>query len=169
MGKERNNRKKKEKPEIAYQNKDIISKVFAEEFKGKSFAVYGVNLPEISETEPTELPAVEANELRMDKLFHLQDGSYLLVDYESSYDEQNKLKYLGYIVRVMKKLYNRLRKYPRIRMLVIYTADVQKGSTNPIIECGCMRFTLQEAFLSDLDHEEIWRRVSGKVSQRKPE
>ena len=34
-------------PEIAYQNKDIASKVLVENFKGKSFRVYGLDLPEI--------------------------------------------------------------------------------------------------------------------------
>lgn len=33
---------------IAYQNKDIVSKVLAENFKGKSFQVYGLDLPEIT-------------------------------------------------------------------------------------------------------------------------
>lgn len=31
--------------EIAYQNKDITSKVLAENFKGKTFRVYGLDLP----------------------------------------------------------------------------------------------------------------------------
>jgi len=33
-----------EKEEIAYQNKDITSKMLAENFKGKSFRVYGLDL-----------------------------------------------------------------------------------------------------------------------------
>ena len=109
---------------IAYQNKDITAKILAEEFKGKSFEVYGVDIPKIISVEPTNLPAIEANELRMDNLFYLEDDSYLLVDYESEYNEENKIKYLNYIVRVSKRLYNELEKFPNIRMLVIYTADV---------------------------------------------
>ena len=57
--------------EIAYQNKDITSKVLAENFKGKSFWVYGLGLAEIREAKPTNIPAVRANELRMDNLFEL--------------------------------------------------------------------------------------------------
>lgn len=33
---------------IAYQNKDITSKVFAERFKGKSLKVYGLDIPKVS-------------------------------------------------------------------------------------------------------------------------
>ena len=43
----------------------------ADEFKGKTFAVYGIDVPEIVDVRPTNLPAVEANELRLDNLFLL--------------------------------------------------------------------------------------------------
>ncbi len=148
---------------IAYQNKDITAKILAEEFKGKSFEVYGVDIPKIISVEPTNLPAIEANELRMDNLFYLEDDSYLLVDYESEYNEENKIKYLNYIVRVSKRLYNELEKFPNIRMLVIYTADVKKGSTDPAMNLGSVRLVITEAFLSELDNEEIWDRISSKV------
>lgn len=36
-----------ENMQIAYQNKDITSKMLAENFKGKTFRVYGLDLPEI--------------------------------------------------------------------------------------------------------------------------
>lgn len=52
--------------EIAYQNKDITSKVLAENFKGKTFRSYGLNLPEVRRALPTNLPTVKANELRLD-------------------------------------------------------------------------------------------------------
>ena len=34
---------------IAYQNKDITSKLLAENFKGKTFRVYGLDIPEMAE------------------------------------------------------------------------------------------------------------------------
>jgi len=164
---EKENEKKnrgREELDIAYQNKDITSKILAEEFKGKSFAVYGVDIPKIVGVEPTNLPAIEANELRMDNLFLLEDGSYLLVDYESSYDAANKVKYLGYVVRVSQRLYNRLKRYPKVRMLVIYTADVKKGSTDPVMDIGDLRFEIEEAFLSEIDSTEIWEAISKHIS-----
>ena len=151
MKKDEDAKKKVTDTEIAYQNKDITSKVMAEEFEGETFAVYGVKLPKIVRVEPTNLPAIEANELRMDNLFYLEDDSYLIVDYESEYDYSNMLKYMGYIVRVAKRLYNELGKVPKIRMLVIYTADVERGTTNPYVKAGCFGFKVTEAFLSDLD------------------
>ncbi len=83
--------------EIAYQNKDITSKVLAENFKGKTFRVYGLDLPEIREARPTDIPAVRANELRMDNLFELEDDTVAILDYESDYDKNDKVKYLNYL------------------------------------------------------------------------
>ena len=88
--------KRKKRKGIAYQNKDITSKILAEEFKGKSFSVYGIDIPKIVDTKPTNLPAIEANELRVDNLFVLEDGSIAIADYESVYREENKVKYLGF-------------------------------------------------------------------------
>lgn len=45
--------------EIAYQNKDITSKVLAENFKGKTFRVYGLDLPEIRGVHPTNIPLLK--------------------------------------------------------------------------------------------------------------
>lgn len=65
---------------VAYQNKDIISKVFGESMRNKSFRAYRMDIPEIVEILPTNLPAVEANEMRLDNLFRLKDGTIVIVD-----------------------------------------------------------------------------------------
>ncbi len=150
--------------EITYQNKDVASKVMAEEFEGKSFAVYGIDVPKIVKVEPTNLPAIEANELRMDNLFLLEDGTYAIVDYESEYRQENILKYLGYVVRASKRLYNTSGKMPEIRMIVIYTADVERGSTSARVDTESLTFTLTEAFLSELDKDLIWKNASDKAN-----
>ena len=39
-----------------------------------------MDIPEIVEILPTNLPAVEANEMRLDNLFRLKDGTIVIVD-----------------------------------------------------------------------------------------
>ena len=154
---------KKQNSEIVYQNKDIFSKCRAEQFRNKSFSAYGLKLPQIVSVSPTNLPAIEANELRMDNLFHLADGSVMIVDYESSYADQAKLKYLNYIIRTLKRYFRKKKKNPRLRMLVIYTADVERGSTNPELDTGCLQFKIEEAFLSDLSSAVIENDIRQKI------
>ena len=150
---------------IAYQNKDIASKIMIEQFKGKTFAVYGIDVPEIVSVRPTNLPSIEVNELRLDDLFLLADGCYAIVDYESRYVESNKNKYVGYVARVLKKLYNELGYFPKLRLIIIYTADVRPGTTNPILDVGCMRMELTEAFLIGLDSKGIYDSIREKLDK----
>ena len=153
--------------EITFHNKDIFSKSKGDRFKNKSFSVYGLKLPQIVDVRPTNLPEIEANELRMDHLFYLADGSVMIVDYESCYMNKSKLKYLSYVVRVLRRCFRKKKKNPKLRMLVIYTADVARGSTQPQLDVGCMQFRVEEAFLSDLDssgiESEIRRKVEGCI------
>lgn len=156
------------KKDISYQNKDICSKIFAEKLAGKSFQVYGVDLPKIKQVLPTNLPAIQANELRMDNLFLLEDSTFLLVDYESTYKEENKLKYLEYILRVLKIYQAQYRLNMKIRLLIIYTTDVSRDQVSDILDVYSLKMKLSQAFLSELDSKAIKERVIEKITQGKP-
>lgn len=54
-GKGRRTNIEKCKTGIAYQNKDIVSKIFAESLKEKSLNVYGLNVPKVVGVLPTNL------------------------------------------------------------------------------------------------------------------
>lgn len=155
-----------EKSSITWQNKDITTKYFGENLKGKSFAVYGLDLPEVIEVQPTNLPAIEANELRLDNLFLLGDHSLALVDYESTYADSNQIKYLNYIVRTLKRNMDKQNFPCKIRMIVIYTADIEPSQTKRELDIGCLQFQLEEAFLIKKDSLEIETRLQNKFRQK---
>lgn len=146
---------------IAYQNKDIEFKVLSEVFKEKSFAAYGLDLPKIKEVLPTNLPMVSVNELRMDNLFLLEDGTYALVDYESANNVKNRIKYMNYIARITKRLYEEHGDIPEIRMIVIYTGDV--AAAKPSLDVGCMVLSMEQVFVGDIPAEEIYNTVKRKL------
>lgn len=144
----RRNIQKKRQP-ITYQNKDVVSKLFAEKMRNRSFSAYGLMLPEIIEVLPTNLPVVEANEMRIDNLFRLKDNSIVIVDYESEYRHSNKIKYLNYTVRVLKK-YNLISKKEQIiRMVVIYkNIEKKQDCIRRCVELGKkIKFPEMQAFL----------------------
>lgn len=155
-----------EKPPVAWQNKDVTAKYFGENLKGKSFTVYGLELPDIKEVQPTNLPAIEANELRLDNLFLLQDDSLALVDYESSYADANKIKYLNYIVRTLKRNMEQYNFPCKIRMIVIYTADIEPQQTEEKLDIGCLQFQLEEAFLIRKDSEKTEARLQARLHEK---
>ena len=151
---------------VSYQNKDITAKVLAEHFKGKSFEAFGLpHLPKVVGILPTNLPAIEANELKIDNVFVLEDGSWAIIDYESVYRKRNLMKYLGYVARLVRRMYNLHNRFFKIRIIIIYTADVRRGTTEPVMDCGAFRMEIEEAFLSELDSEEIYGRVRSKLEK----
>lgn len=158
--------------DIAYQNKDITSKIMGENLKDKSFAVYGIDVPKVRQVLPTNLPAIEANELRLDNLFLLEDGSLALVDYESDYDSGDKVKYLDYISRTVKRYMKKWKikneSVLKIRMIVIYTADIEPRQTQPVLDVGCLRLQVEEAFLCEMDWEETERELAKKIKEHEP-
>ncbi len=157
----------KQKKPITYHNKDVISKIFGENLKEKSLDVYGINIPKIKAVLPTNLPVVEANEMRLDNVFQLEDDSIALIDYESKYKYADKIKYLNYIVRTLKRN-ERIGKLDKtIRMIVIYTGDVKKGSTEPKLDAGCLQFTVEEVFLSELNAVKIEEALTERIEEER--
>ena len=88
---------------IAYQNKDVASKVTGEALLGSSLAPFGLPHIRIVNMLPTNLPAIESNELRLDNLFLLEDEAVAIIDYESGYSRDNFVKYLNYAARIVKR------------------------------------------------------------------
>ena len=145
---------------IVYQNKDILFKILGQTYKEKSFAAYGIDLPKIRELLPTDLPKIAANEKSIDNLFLLEDGTYAIVDYESVYKKTNKIKYLNYIARVMEKYFKEDETF-NLRLIVIYTSDVQSAEST--LETDCFTLRTEQAFLSHIDGEAAFNEIQGKL------
>lgn len=149
--------------EIAYQNKDITSKLMAETLKGKSLAAFGLPELKIVDILPTNLPVIESNELGLDNLFLLSDGSLAIIDYESSFSRENFVKYLNYIARVIRRFAVRreLKDLKQLKMVVIYTADVERAEER--YDLGGLILIVESAYLIHLDGSQIYDRLKHKI------
>ena len=90
----------------------------------------------------------------------LEDGTYAIVDYESVYKKANKIKYLNYIVRVMERYFTEDEAFS-LRLIVIYTSDVQ--SAEATLETDCLILRTEQAFLSHIDGEKAFQEIQGKL------
>ena len=157
--------------DIAYQNKDVSSKVFAQKFGSRYLNVFGLKLPKVVKVLDTNLPAVKVNELRLDNLFEFEDGSVGIIDYESAYDDSDKLVYMDYHTRVM-QMYHAdglpLRKIPNIRVIIIYTADVKRKQVRTSFTNEEHSLTYEAAFLSELPAEQIRANLETKTIKSDP-
>lgn len=136
---------------ITYQNKDVISKVLAESLRGKSLKTYGINVPKIVKVLPTNLPEVEVNELRLDNLFLLEDGSIAIIDYESAFKKFNRNKYFSYIARILRRYENEKIYDIHLRLIIIYTGDIQRSSIATEYDVGASKLLVEGVFLSEIN------------------
>ena len=140
-----------EKSMISYQNKDIVSKLFGERMKGKSLSLFGLDTNlKVMDIRPTNIPIVQAKELRMDNLFELEDGSIAILDYESDYKETNFTKYAYYIINVINR-YLQEGKSPDIHMMVLFTADIESAKTT--LKRTACRIHIEAAYLAGTPSE----------------
>ena len=146
---------------IAYQNKDIEFKLMSETYKEKSFDAYGLKLPKIKEVLPTNLPAVSANEMRIDNLFLLEDDTVAIVDYESEDKTSNRVKYINYIGRIMQRYDSQGIRIPELRMIVIYTGDVETAKDT--WKTPCLTLKMEQVFIHSLPDAEIYQSVKKKL------
>ncbi len=146
---------------ISYQNKDIEFKLMSETYKEKSFEAYGLKLPKIKEVLPTNLPAVSANEMRIDNLFLLEDDTVAIVDYESEDKTSNRVKYINYIGRIMQRYDSQGIRIPELRMIVIYTGDVETAKDT--WEIPCLTLKMEQVFIHSLPDAEIYQSVKKKL------
>lgn len=135
-------------------------------FQRRTFRVYGLDLPEIKAVLPTNIPAVKVNELRLDNLFELADGSAAIVDYESEYKKEDKIKYLNYLTGIANRYLREKKHCPILRMIVIYTGDIKRKQISAEYDIGAVRITLEPAFLSELDSDRIFRHLKQKVEKK---
>ena len=160
----RKGKRRYKKSNISYQNKDILGKLAAEYLKDKSLNAYGLNLPKITGILPTNLPAIEANELRLDNLFQFEDDSVGIIDYESTYDgKRQKIKYLNYVARIAERYRREGLRLDKLHIIIIYTADVSPENVSTEYDIGCVKLKIQPAFLSNLKADDIMDIIRRKI------
>ena len=149
---------------IAYQNKDIASKLTTELLVGNHLGPFGLPEKKVVGLLPTNLPAVESNELRLDNLFEMEDGAVAILDYESEFSRENFVKYLNYVARIMRRYANQksLDQLKKLKILVIYTADVSQAQE--VYDLGGVVIQVEASYLIHQNTKEIYGRLKEKVS-----
>ncbi|MCL2321704.1 MAG: hypothetical protein FWC47_06300 [Oscillospiraceae bacterium] len=145
--------------EISYQAKDILMKRLNELYKSTSLKVYGLDLPAIKNVLPTNLPDIKINERRADNIFELVDDSILLTEYESDPRYIDLIKYADYAFKIAERYCTS--KLPRVKLLVIYTGDVESAPSFLDLEDIYLNF--RQVFLSKFDGQKMYEDVRTKI------
>ena len=145
------------------KDKDIVSKLFGNQMKGKPLSLFGLKSDlKVVDVKPTNIPIVQARELRMDNLFELEDGSVAILDYESEYKKENFAKYGRYTMDVFER-YLREGKEPDIHMMVLYTADIEKSET--VLRRAAFTIEAEASYLVEVPSEEWLADAKRKIDE----
>ena len=118
------------------------------------------NIPATKEYLPTELPTIEASDRVSDHVFLLEDDSYAIVDYESAYKSENKIKYLEYATRLARH-YFKVGNVLKIRIIVVYTCDVESAEDS--FDIGAIHLKVEQTFLSKIDGRSELAKIKDKL------
>ncbi|AWI04890.1 hypothetical protein [Clostridium drakei] len=151
---------------ITYQAKDVLFKTLSEMFKDKALIMYGLDYPKIVEMLPNEFPEVKADERRADSVFLLEDGSILLLEYESNNRiTENMYKYIDYVLRISRKYYEEDKSTKKVNVAVIYASNIEKAED--IFNIGSVGINVKSVFMKNYDGDIIYKDVEGKIKEGK--
>ena len=151
---------------ITHYNKDVLFKVLSRNYENKSLAAYGLDLPRIKRLLPGNYPSVTATETRADNPFLLEDGTLLILEYESTVSPDDFLKYAGYVAGSLKQLKREGVSVTKAVIAVIYTGDITSAPSG--LDLGALRVRVEQVFLSGFDTEGMLADLRAKTEAGEP-
>ena len=110
----------------------------------------------------------------MDNLFILEDSSFALIDYESTFGIHDIVKYVNYIARILKRFVRQedgrnsergRKRLPVIHLIIIFSADISDIDPN-ILDVGCMQLKIEPVYLLRMETEKVYSKIQYKVENR---
>ena len=128
--------------------------------------MYGLDVPKIKQFLPGNYPAVTATEIHADNPFLLEDGSLLILEYESDPLEKDFYKYAKYVIYAVERLRLAEIKIENVIVAVVYTGDVESSASK--LDVGALRVQVEQVFLSRFDTEGIYAELKRKIDSGEP-
>jgi len=138
------------------QSKDILNKYTSALFKDMTLEFFGVKTAKIKEMISGELPAVEVSVLRTDCIFLLEDDTYQHLEFETSYNKENLVRFAKY------DLYLYERDKRKISTTIIYSAEVKNADRS--LEIGSLAYTPNVVMMRDYDGGAIFAELEAKLT-----
>jgi hypothetical protein len=149
-----------ESVKITRNARDIIQKHTGTLFKDAALSFYGINTAKVKELVNVELPIVEVGRVVMDFVFLLEDDTYLHIEFQTSYNASDLIRFAKYDLL----LYERDGR--KVRTVVIYTADV-KTEPSPL-DTGSLVFAPTNVMMGEYDGNTILSELERKIQSDEP-
>lgn len=144
--------------QISKQYKDIIQKYTSGLFKNSILSFYGIKSAKIKELINGELPNVEVSDSSTDFIFLLEDGTYLHIEFQTTY----RIEDLTRFARYDSFLYDRDKR--KIQTVIIYSSDVRTVANT--LEIGSLIYAPINIMMYDYDGNEIYKDLDTKLKAK---
>lgn len=149
------------------QNKESTNQLFLKNFKGKSFQILGLDVPKIRQVEEVYLQDVITEEYYKEYLFTLEDNSVAIIKCEEKFEKTCVDEYICGVSSLLDFMEKERDKYHvKLRVIVIYTADVSKEEVPDFYDIGALVLRTENIFMLDMNFEKIMRKLTEKVEQK---
>lgn len=154
--------------DITYQNHDVLFKILSDMYRDIALDMYGLEklkLPRIKDILPNNFPEIKADEKRSDTVFLLEDGSILLLEYESNNRiNENMYKYIDYVLRIGNKYFYEKQIVKNIKVVVIYSSDIIVAPEK--FDTGSLVLNTFTVFMHEYNRKEIYEYLKKKIRNK---
>ncbi len=138
-------------PRVARQSADILLKWMARALRGALMQRFSLDLPDIVEALPTELPVLEVRVEAVDFVFLLADGRILHLEFQMVRRADDLARFHGYAA-VLYRLHRR-----KIVTVVFYGPSVREAPE--VLDGGAFVYRVRNVFLGHLRSEDVLARL----------
>ncbi|MEQ8199554.1 MAG: hypothetical protein ABRQ27_16390, partial [Clostridiaceae bacterium] len=133
---------------------DAVMKEAMNYFKDHAVRFFGIKEKVIAPAE-TELKNIDIKTNQMDYLFHVEDGSYLHFEFQTTNKKEDLSRFLYYDT----SLYCKHRR--KIKTVIIYSADIEDVETK--IDGGSIKYLTKAFYMKSLDGDERLEYLRKKI------
>ena len=141
---------------ISRHSRDIIQKHANTLFKDTALEFYGVKTAKIKELINVELPAINIAETSMDFVFLLEDDTYLHLEFQTTYNEDDLLRFAMYDLRLKK------RDGRDVTTMIIYAAEIKKVKDKPLT--NSLTYNPIRVMMCEYDGNTIYNELQEKIN-----
>lgn len=140
---------------VSKHHRDIIQKLTSGLFRDKTLEFYGVKSAKIKELVNIELPIADVSKNTMDFVFLLEDNSYLHLEFQTKFNNNDLLRFIRYDTRLFE------RDGRNVHTVVIYSSEVKTASAS--LNIGSVVYMPDIVMMDDFDGAAILAGLEAKA------
>lgn len=140
---------------ISAQRQDVIHKLLVKVLHDAVPDWHDLHLPPITQELPANLPEVVVQQRYLDTLFVTADGALLDLEFQSTLDRADLIRFANYALQVAATYHQ------PVRVVVIYTGPVPHPPH--CLDLWSLRFCCRLVVLAAVDGRDLWERIRART------